>query len=52
MQSRLRTINSNTAGIRKEQVFVYKHSASKKEPLHIKHVLAELKYSMEGLEDE
>ena len=37
--------------MQKEQVYMYKHSANKKELLEIKYVLAELKYSIEGLED-
>ena len=48
---KIKNHNSNTACMQKEQVYMYKHSANKKELLEIKYVLAELKYSIEGLED-
>lgn len=42
---------SNTACMKKEQVYVYKHSVNKKKLFKIKYTLAQLEYSIEGLED-
>lgn len=37
--------------MKKEQVYVYKHSVNKKKLFKIKYALAQLEYSIEGLED-
>lgn len=37
--------------MKKEQVYVYKHSVNKKKLFEIKYVLAQMEYSIEGLED-
>lgn len=42
---------SNTAYMKKEQVYVCKHSVNKKKLFEIKYVLAQMEYSIEGLED-
>ena len=44
-------VKINTAYMKKEQVYVYKHSVNKKKLFEIKYVLAQMEYSIEGLED-